>query len=531
MGDENIGRVLAGKYELVRVLGQGGMGAVYEGRNQIGKRVAVKLLLKPEFAQNRALTARFFREAQASAAAESKHVVDVYDTGVDEGTGFPFIIMAYLSGEDLEHLVSRVGALNPTAAARIVSQAATGLAKAHEVGIVHRDIKPANIFLATEDGESTVKVLDFGIAKLSSDLAPPSGDDKGLTQTGALLGTPLYMSPEQAQGLKTIDSRTDIWSLGMCLYQALAGRLPFTDIDTIGKLIVAIVAREVPPLSATAPWVRPELAAVVQRTLERDVEKRFSTSRELIAALRPFTDGALTISASVLVGVQGALDATLLPGAEVAAATPGPEQTMAAVGGTTGAVAGNPREPTKGAPTSRRAAYGVAAVVVAGAVAFGARALVGKRETAPISSVASAATITAPAAAPPAPAAPEDDVKVGMLTLKMPAGSVVKVDGFPAGPGNAAAPHVVTDGKLALRGEFQRKFLVAIYDKTGKRLMVQDVYLYDNKVDPETIDTSVGAVTVEKPRRKLPASPSTSAVPAAQSGVPASPAADLPARF
>jgi serine/threonine-protein kinase len=145
MSDPNIGRVLAQKYELVRLLGRGGMGAVYEGRNQIGKRIAIKLLLEPEFAKNRDLIARFFREAQASAAAESKHVVDVYDTGVDPESGHPFIIMAYLTGEDLEQIVRRVGALNPLAAVRIAVQAATGLAKAHAVGIVHRDIKPANV--------------------------------------------------------------------------------------------------------------------------------------------------------------------------------------------------------------------------------------------------------------------------------------------------------------------------------------------------------------------------------------------------
>jgi serine/threonine protein kinase len=517
MTDENIGRVVAQKYELVRLLGKGGMGAVYEGKNQIGKRVAVKLLLKAEFAQSPELTARFFREAQASAAVESKHVVDVYDTGVDADTGFPFIVMAHLRGEDLEHVLARVGALNPVAAVRLVSQAATGLAKAHEAGIVHRDIKPANLFLAADESESVVKILDFGIAKLT---ASGLGEANGLTQTGAMLGTPLYMSPEQAQGLKTVDARTDLWSLGMCLYEALAGRLPFDDVDTIGKLIVAVVAHDVKPLASVAPWVDPELAAVVHRTLSREVTARISTARELVAALRPFTGGSLLVTVATLVGVKDTLDATLLPGALV---TTSPPQSGAGIPASS-TTAGFASERTAPATSPRRTTLAVGGLLAIAALAVGAHKLLGVGPE-PAAANETVATSAPSAAAPTSSTEPPDELKVGVVTLRLPEGFTVTVDGFVPGTPETHGASRITDGtRLELRGEFQRRFLVAVFDKGGKRAMVQDVYLYDNKADPDSIDPRAGVVVVDKPRRKPPAvrvSPTPSA--AASS--------DLPPRF
>jgi serine/threonine protein kinase len=530
VSDENVGRVLGRKYELIRLLGRGGMGAVYEGRNQIGKRVAVKLLLEPELIRNADLIARFFREAQAAAAVESRHVVDVYDTGVDEELGFPFIIMAYLSGADLEHVVRRVGALNPVAAVRVASQAATGLAKAHEVGIVHRDVKPANLFLANDEGESIVKILDFGIAKLGVDGELASGDGAPLTKSGTLLGTPLYMSPEQAQGFKTIDARADVWSLGMCLYQALAGRLPFgDDVDTMGKVIVAVVTREIPPLSAFAPWVRPELAAVVHQALERDLEKRTPSARHFLAAMSPFLSGSLTVTAEVLVGVHETLGATLSvpPGAGSA---PRVSESAPAVGSTRPLPSSKNGGPATtagvasergGAPVTKRAAPGRAvSLAVAGIVAVtaGVFGLGRLRATNGAGLSTTAGPSSQPTVAPTAASsATTDDSKAGVLTLRIPNGYTVKVDGFaPGSPESHGASRTLEDGKLELRGEFQTKFLVAVFDKSGKRVMVQDVYLYDNKLDPETIDTTVGTVTVDKPKRK--AAPPTGA-------------GDLPARF
>jgi serine/threonine-protein kinase len=518
--DANLGLVLGGKYQLVRLLGKGGMGAVYEGRNQIGKRVAVKLLLDPSFTSNHQLTTRFFREAQASAAVESKHVVDVYDTGVDQPTGYPFIIMAFLPGEDLEHVVRRVGALNPTAATRIVSQAASGIAKAHAAGIVHRDIKPANLFLALDDNELTVKVLDFGIAKVD---AQRLGDGQGLTHTGALLGTPLYMSPEQAQGLKSVDARTDIWSLGMCLYHALAGRLPFEDVDTIGKLIVSIVARDLTPLATLAPWVAPELAAVVHRALDRDPDKRLQSARDLIAQLQPFTGGSTVVTTSSLTGVSEALDATLAPGANMAPVAITPPSTP--TGARTTAGVANESQPSTPKPRSRVLwpALGAAGVGIAVLAAVFGRSHEEPRSR-PSAATAAAHTSSEPA---PQPQRADNTTKHARLRLKIPKGYAVTVDGnAPGSPGNVEAPKPVEQDTLELQGEFQQKFLVAVHDTTGARVMMQDVYMYDNRLDPETIDSKIGPVKVEKPKRDVDASGTKIAGSASTK-----PAGDLPPRF
>ncbi len=308
------GRVLAEKYELTRLLGQGGMGQVWEARNHLGKRYAVKLLLQnDELNGDPALAQRFFREAKASAAIESEHIVEVYDTGIDPQTRCPFIIMEMLKGEDLEHTIERIGPMAPVGASRIVAQAASGLGHAHAAGIVHRDIKPANIFMTTRGpGDYVVKLLDFGIAKQQMDKLA-STDGAGLTKTGSMLGTPLYMSPEQARGLKSVDARTDIWSLGMCLYEALSGRVPWGDVETLGELILSICSRDVPNLQDIAPWVPPELARVVAQSLERDVSKRIPTADAFVEALRPFCGGSLQLAPEVLVGVDEAQRQTTAP--------------------------------------------------------------------------------------------------------------------------------------------------------------------------------------------------------------------------
>ena len=312
------GRVLADKYEITRLLGQGGMGAVYEARNHLGKRFAVKLLLKPELLNDQQLIQRFFREAKASAAIESEHIVEVYDTGHDTATRFPFIIMELLKGEDLEHTIARVGALSPLAASRVICQAAEGLGHAHSAGIVHRDIKPANIFMSMRGpGDLVVKILDFGIAKQAVEQLS-SADGAGLTKTGSMLGTPLYMSPEQARGLRTVDARTDLWSLGMCLYEALSGRTPWGSVDTLGDLILSICARDVMPLQEVAPWVPAELAAVVHRALARDPAQRIPSAQALIEALTPFAGGTMFLTPDVLTGVQDAQRQTAAPRLDLA---------------------------------------------------------------------------------------------------------------------------------------------------------------------------------------------------------------------
>ncbi len=302
--DPLIGSVIAEKYELIRLLGQGGMGAVYEGRNASTlKRCAVKVLVSPEMASSGEAVKRFFREARASSVIESDHIVQIFDSGSDPKTGFPYMVMELLTGEDLEHVLRRYGALQPLVAAKLILQAAMGLAKAHDHGTVHRDIKPANIYLTRrESGELVVKILDFGIAKVKMEKF--SETSAGLTRDGSMLGTPLYMSPEQAKGAPNIDVRSDVWSLGIVLYELLSGSLPYADANSLGELMVAIITADLPLIQDKAPWVPPELAEVTHRAISRDINRRFSSAGELRDALAAIVPDGARITPDMLQGID-----------------------------------------------------------------------------------------------------------------------------------------------------------------------------------------------------------------------------------
>jgi serine/threonine-protein kinase len=303
-----------GKYQLVRQLGQGGMGAVYEARHTgTGRRVAVKLIAGASMQRNAEVVARFQREAMASGAIESQHIAQILDTGVDPTTGSPYTVMELLSGEDLEQALTRLGPLAPDVALRITAQACQGLRKAHEACVVHRDIKPANLFLVKgEEGEVVVKLLDFGIAKVKADEAeaPESGS---LTRTGSMIGSPVYMSPEQARGKKEIDHRTDVWSLGVVLYEALAGRTPHGHIDAVGELIFQICSVPAPPVQDHAPWVPAQVAAIVHRALALDPAQRFQSAREMGEAIRAQLRSGSTLAESMFVPLSGEARAVAAP--------------------------------------------------------------------------------------------------------------------------------------------------------------------------------------------------------------------------
>ena len=334
-----------GKYQIVRQLGEGGMGAVYEAKHLgTGRRVAVKVIVADVLKKGGGVVERFQREARATGEIETQHIAMVLDTGTDGATGNPYLVMEYLSGEDLHELLARTGALPADVALRVIAQATVGIAKAHDAGVVHRDIKPANLFLTRRDGDVVVKVLDFGIAKVKMELGD-SNERRDITKTGAVLGSPLYMSPEQARGDKTIDHRTDVWSLGVVLYEALSGRTPHGHIDTIGGLIVAICSQPAPHLQAAAPWVDAQVAAVVHKALALDPAARWQTASELLAAIRELLPNGMALDESMLVGVtdtarlrvQPQLDLALaqtaqLP-ADVATANTGPIQSARTTGG------------------------------------------------------------------------------------------------------------------------------------------------------------------------------------------------------
>lgn len=278
------------KYEIVRVIGRGGMGTVYEALNTtIGKRVAMKFV-DAQTAQSKESIARFQREAEAASAVESAHIVEIFDSGVADD-GIPYIVMELLRGEDLGHRIKRCGRVELAEAVHVVAQILRGLHRAHEAGIVHRDLKPDNIFLVDrDDDQSFAKILDFGISKVQRQGGVPVHT---LTRQGTVLGTPFYMSPEQAQALPDIDGRTDLWSVGAILYECLTGRPPYTG-TSYEQVIVNICMYDAEDVRAHNPAVPEAIARVIARALARDRHERFANAREVLEALKAATGGMIS---------------------------------------------------------------------------------------------------------------------------------------------------------------------------------------------------------------------------------------------
>ena len=224
---------IGGRYRVVRRLGQGGMGSVYEALDEQGNRVAVKVIMT-ELANNTTLVGRFAREARTASEIDTLHIAKCIDAGTDPLTGQPYLVMELLDGEDIDQLDARLGPLPADLALRIAAQACMALVKAHEARVLHRDIKPANLFLHRQGNHRIVKLLDFGVAKVKPEVSRSNAETAGLTRTGSMLGSPLYMSPEQARGYKDIDFRSDLWSLGIVLYKMLSGRTPHDDTYELG---------------------------------------------------------------------------------------------------------------------------------------------------------------------------------------------------------------------------------------------------------------------------------------------------------
>ncbi|WP_437803193.1 serine/threonine protein kinase [Sorangium sp. So ce693] len=303
-----IGTIIDGKYQIRKLLGEGAMGSVYEAEHTgTGRRCAVKVISSADLTRDPKVVSRFQREARAAGAIDTQHITQVLDAGVDRGSNLPFLAMEFLAGEDVHELIKRVGPLAPDLALRIVAQSCIGLQKAHEASVVHRDIKPHNLFLARRDaGEILVKLLDFGIAKVKMDRANET-ESADLTRTGNLIGSPLYMSPEQARGQKEIDHRTDIWSLGAVLYQLLTGRTPYHHITALGELIIAICSDPPPQVQDFAPWVAPEIAAIVHRCLLQAPGQRYQSAQEMFGAIRPLLPYGWGIHESMLVPLPEAV--------------------------------------------------------------------------------------------------------------------------------------------------------------------------------------------------------------------------------
>ena len=280
------GEILSGRYRIERVLGVGGMGIVVAAMHlQLEQRVALKFLL-PQALVHPDIVERFAREARAAVRIQSEHVARVMDVGALED-GSPFMVIEYLEGRDLAAVIRSRGPLPIDGAVDYVLQACEAIAEAHRLGIVHRDLKPSNLFLVEGRGVGAgiVKVLDFGISKTT----PLGGAslEAGMTQSASILGSPLYMSPEQMDSARDVDARTDIWAMGAILYELLTGTTPFVA-DSIPQLCMAIAQRSPQPLRASRPDVPAGLERAILCCLEKDKTKRFASIHELAIALSKF---------------------------------------------------------------------------------------------------------------------------------------------------------------------------------------------------------------------------------------------------
>jgi hypothetical protein len=312
------GDVIDGKYRIVRLIGEGGMGAVYEGENiRIHRTVAIKVL-HAGVAENQDAVQRFEREAQAAGRIGSEHIVEVLDLG-NLSDGDRFMVMEFMDGDSLSARIQNRGRLTAQQTYPIARQILEGLAAAHGAGIIHRDLKPDNVFLLRSRGGQAdfVKLLDFGISKFSA-LSGESGFS--MTRTGAVMGTPYYMSPEQAKGAKGMDHRADLYAVGVILYECVTGRVPF-NADTFNELLFKIVLETPQPIEQVVPDSDAEFNRIIQRAMAREPGVRYQTSREFQEALDAWASG---LGVAPVVG-----NLRVTPGFTTKAAMPGATGTPA----------------------------------------------------------------------------------------------------------------------------------------------------------------------------------------------------------
>ena len=400
------GDILAGKYRVDRLLGVGGMGVVVAASHvQLETKVAIKFLL-PEMLNSREAVARFAREARAAVKITSEHVARIFDVGTLEN-GAPYMVMEFLEGGDLAAWVEQRGRLPIEQAVEFVLQACVAIADAHGLGIVHRDLKPANLFCVRRtDGQLLIKVLDFGISKVTQFGA--SGPGVSVTKTSALMGSPLYMSPEQMQSSKAVDSGTDIWALGIILYELLTGETPFAG-ETLPEVVLNIATRPPRSLRAFRPEVPVGLEAVIVHSLEKDTKARYRNVGELAVALLPFAPQCKTL----VERISGIMQASGLAASSLNL-PPSPR-----VGGTlmTAAETTAPVGQTLSNKPSVKAAVVIAAVLGTNALGIGGYVLFSRRgssahtdgqtaASAPVAASPSAAAVAPPP--PPSREAPRD---------------------------------------------------------------------------------------------------------------------------
>jgi len=416
---EVIGTTLSGRYLVTRKIGQGGMGAVYEATHTIiNKRVAVKVLLE-KYAQREALVRRLKQEAQLASSVDNEHIISVTDFGTTED-GRTFVVMEYLEGESLAECLSRETKLPEQRILRLISQAASALAAAHAKGIVHRDIKPENLFILRRKDADFVKVVDFGISK-SLRASGEEEETTRLTQTGMVLGTPLYMSPEQARGDDELDHRVDVYALGVIMYEAATGRVPFVGNNYL-SVISQVLNEEPKPLRELSPELSEEFEAVVLKAMSKDVNERYASANDMLADVNALLDDP----------------------------THSTERAK---------ITGPRRKLKKGAPSSSRYAVWIGGIaVVVAAVIFSVTQLVGTTKATPKDPVGSSAglVVTPPpvdaavaAVVIDAPVAPETQF-INLTIETTPPGATVFFDNLPKGDPTPTKLRVVKDNRAII---------------------------------------------------------------------------------
>jgi serine/threonine protein kinase len=308
--DYAVGQIISGRFRVEHVIGVGSMGVVLAARHlELDERVAIKFI-RPEMQQLPGVLSRFAREAKAAVSIKSEHVAKVFDVGTADGIG-PYIVMEYLEGRDLAAVLELEGRMPIRRAVHYVMQACEALAVAHSGGITHRDIKPENLFLTRQGDLERIKLLDFGISKAAL-TGTVFGDELSSAETACLLGTPLYMSPEQIQRTAEVDHRADVWSLGAVLYELITARSAFVA-DSVRQVWTRILETSPTPLAAYCPEAPATLQAVIDRSLEKDPAHRFQNVAELAVALLPFAPSRARLYAQRASSILGTKSDSILP--------------------------------------------------------------------------------------------------------------------------------------------------------------------------------------------------------------------------